>query len=336
MRRASLAALMVALVFLPFAARAATTTIGAAKDNTIFQNDSNNSGGGAAGLRSGTNRMGSTRRGLIAFDIAENVPSGSTITGVEMTLYLGDTTEFDIQDVGLHKLMKDWGEGTAGNSNLSLSGTGMGSPASTGDATWSHAMLGSIPWSGNGAQGDFNAIASTTATVDDTLETPFTWNSTAALVSDVQSWLDAPATNFGWALVNAHEEIALSQKVFYSREATQNSSGVPNSLDSAWRPTLVVTYLNPAPPTSDYSGNGIVDAADYVVWRKTLNLPASPAGSGADGNQSGTIDDGDFAHWRARFGNVVSGIGSGAAVPEPGTALLCFAAAPLVFFPRRR
>src|SRR2546423_553780 len=44
----------------------------------------------------------------------------------------------------------------------------------------------------------------------------------------------------------------------------------------------------------DYNQNGVVDAADYVVWRKTLNSSASPQGSGADGNGNGTIDAGDF------------------------------------------
>ena len=33
----------------------------------------------------------------------------------------------------------------------------------------------------------------------------YTWLSTPALVSDVQSWLNNPATNFGWALINANE-----------------------------------------------------------------------------------------------------------------------------------
>jgi hypothetical protein len=79
-------------------------------------------------------------------------------------------------------------------------------------------------------------------------------------------------------------------------------------------------------PTGDYNGNGIVDAADYVVWRKTLNQPAVPAGSGADGDADGTIDPGDYDFWSARFGDVVAGAGGGAtSVPEPGTAgLLLF------------
>ena len=63
------------------------------------------------------------------------------------------------------------------------------------------------------------------------LDTPFTWESTPALVTDVQSWLDSPATNFGWLLFNRNESTIRSLKAFYSRDATQNSSNLPDSLD---------------------------------------------------------------------------------------------------------
>jgi hypothetical protein len=59
----------------------------------------------------------------------------------------------------------------------------------------------------------------------------------------------------------------------------------------------------------DFNGDGIVDAADYVVWRKT------------DGMQAG------YNNWRTNFGRT-SGSGSGAAgsvhaaVPEPATGLV--------------
>lgn len=94
----------------------------------------------------------------------------------------------------------------------------------------------------------------------------------------------------------------------------------------------------PAPPpltTGDYNHNGVVDAADYVVWRDTLNQTASPAGSGADGNSSGTIDAGDFSFWRAHFGNP-AGSGLGAAnVPEPTLLTLVTLGLTLVGFMRR-
>jgi hypothetical protein len=50
----------------------------------------------------------------------------------------------------------------------------------------------------------------------------------------------------------------------------------------------------------DYNADGVVNAADYVVWRGSLgqtgvNLPA-------DGNGNEKIDAGDFDVWRANFG----------------------------------
>jgi hypothetical protein len=312
-----------------------TVSIGASKDNTIFQQNALNSAGGAAGLRAGTNGMGSPRRGLVAFDIAGNLPSGATITSAYLQLYLGDSSSSGNQDVGLHRLLTDWGEGSAGGDNAVLGGTGQGSPANPGDATWSHAMLGSRMWTQLGAEGDFNVAPSATASIGDLLESPYIWSSTASLVQDIQAWLDSPATNFGWALVNAHEETIRSQKVFYSRNATQNLSGVPGSLDPSWRPTLTITYEATVTPSGDFNDNGVVDAADYVMWRKKLDALATPAGNGADGDQSGVIDYGDYDHWKWRYGQVSSGGGSVATVPEPGPVLMLAAGLPLLFAANR-
>ncbi len=336
MRRTTLKALTCALLVFPSAGWAATATIGAVKDNTIFQSNSSNSGGGSAGIHVGTNGMGSPRRGLIAFDIAGNVPVGSIVTSVQLTLYLGSAPLADYHDISIHKLNKDWGEGTAGNSNPAIGGSGQGSPASPGDATWSHAMLDFSAWTSAGAQGDFNTVASATTSVGGPVDAPFTWSSTPALVGDVQGWLDASATNFGWALINTQEETIRSVKAFYSREATQNSSGVPNSLDPTWRPSLTITYENSSPPSGDYNGNGVVDAADFVVWRKTLNSSVAMAGSGADGNQNEMIDDGDYMYWITRFGNPANGHGTSASIPEPTTVLLLLVAGPLVLLRKRR
>ena len=59
------------------------------------------------------------------------------------------------------------------------------------------------------------------------------------------------------------------------------------------------------PIGGDYNKNTVVDAADYLVWRNTLGLPAPTCR--ADGDDSGTIDELDYEWWRARFGNVQHG-----------------------------
>jgi hypothetical protein len=54
----------------------------------------------------------------------------------------------------------------------------------------------------------------------------------------------------------------------------------------------------------DYDRSGVVDGADYIVWRKamdgTLNLAA-------DGSRNGTIDAADYAVWRMNFGATSAG-----------------------------
>jgi hypothetical protein len=51
----------------------------------------------------------------------------------------------------------------------------------------------------------------------------------------------------------------------------------------------------------DYNQDGSVDAADYVVWRKT-NGASVPSFSGADGNGDGVVDEHDRLLWRGNFG----------------------------------
>jgi hypothetical protein len=65
-----------------------------------------------------------------------------------------------------------------------------------------------------------------------------------------------------------------------------------------------------AAPDGDYNNNGIVDAADYVVWSK---------------GQAG----GDYNLWRSNFGELVSGSGGG--VPEPSSTILLAIAAAAAF-----
>ncbi len=84
----------------------------------------------------------------------------------------------------------------------------------------------------------------------------------------------------------------------------------------------------------DYNFDGVVDAADYLVWRKTLGQ--SGIGLAADGNANGQIDPDDYGVWRAHFGQTA---GSGAAgparsnasVPEPPTQIILVMAMMLTF-----
>jgi hypothetical protein len=123
--------------------------------------------------------------------------------------------------------------------------------------------------------------------------------------------------------------------VFVSLPPTNTQLGA-EALASAIT-TIVRTNATAPANSADYNLNGIVDAADYVVWRKTLGNPAVPPGSGADGNADGTMNAPDYTLWRSHFGNPM---GAGASlststVPEPSSGLLLIIAAVLAIAPRR-
>jgi hypothetical protein len=96
----------------------------------------------------------------------------------------------------------------------------------------------------------------------------------------------------------------------------------------------VVKYVsNAAGLAGDYNNNGVVDAADYVLWRKGGPLQN-------EGRTTGVVDQQDYNFWRARFGETASSgsgssLGGGSAVPEPVT-LTFFAVAMVLFSVQHR
>jgi hypothetical protein len=97
-----------------------------------------------------------------------------------------------------------------------------------------------------------------------------------------------------------------------------NGDGHPDeALTHTNTSTTVTVLLNDgnwpgAGPTQpgDYNRSGIIDAADYVVWRKTLGSTV-PNFTAADGNGNGVVDEGDHAVWRANFGQTLPIAGAG-------------------------
>jgi hypothetical protein len=76
----------------------------------------------------------------------------------------------------------------------------------------------------------------------------------------------------------------------------------------------------------DYNADGVVDAADYTVWRDTLGQ--SGANLAADGDGDEAVDADDFNVWKTKFGQsgVGGAVGQSASVPEPATvAMVLFA-----------
>jgi hypothetical protein len=87
----------------------------------------------------------------------------------------------------------------------------------------------------------------------------------------------------------------------------------------------------------DYNADNMVDAADYVVWRKNVGGTTLPNETAS----LGVVDDVDYAEWQTYFGSEYgsgitsiidnirfanAGSGAGSAVPEPSSAVLALAA----------
>jgi hypothetical protein len=202
------------------------------RDNAIFA-ESNNSGGVATTFQVGTNNNSRVRRGLIRFDVDGAIPAGSMITGATLSMHLDGASSTDSGDreVRLHRLLADWGEGTSAGGGA---GGGNGQAPTTNDATWNHRFFDTTAWSTPG--GDFAPAASANAAVSTTLGV-FHWTSNE-LVSDVQSWLSNPATNYGWIVLGEEDEGGSSRR-FDSRE----------SANADFRPTLTIDYA-PVPEPS--------------------------------------------------------------------------------------
>jgi spore coat protein A len=221
-------------------ASAATVTLQPVADNSLYHGDlavdptgtfEDNSCGAGPNVFSGVTTRDFIRRALLRFDIAGNVPAGSTIDGATLTLNVNLTTDTSSRTMTLHPVLQDWGEGSV---DCQLTGGGKGDEANPGDATWLDAKFQQTPWITAG--GDFGA-SSASATVS--IAGDAVWDAAAhpAMVADLQSWLDTPAGNHGWIVVG--DEIATPPTIrrFGSREGT-----VP--------PVLVVDFT---PPAGDFA-----------------------------------------------------------------------------------
>ena len=191
---------------------AAIINIMPSKDNTLYEFDPKEGDfSNALGIHFfiGETVMGELRRGVVAFNIAGSIPPGSTITAVSLSMNASRVFNDVARTAELHRLLADWGEGTS----HAPGEEGSGAPATPNDATWRHRFFDTIFWTTQG--GDFSPTVSASQSVG--LVGQYLWSS-AQMIADVQSWLDNPASNFGW-LVLGDESAAATSKRFDTRES---------------------------------------------------------------------------------------------------------------------
>jgi len=91
--------------------------------------------------------------------------------------------------------------------------------------------------------------------------------------------------------------------------------------------TLSVTAAGVA---GDYNVDGVVNAADYTIWRNHLGHTFPLSNENPNAITPGVVDAEDYAFWKSRYG-VTAGSGSAAnslaVIPEPTTVVLLIMAA---------
>ncbi len=112
------------------------------------------------------------------------------------------------------------------------------------------------------------------------------------------------------------------------------------NLSGATNKTMTLTLKGIARLAGDFNGDDIVDAGDYIAWKRAYGQPVATAYSGADGNGDFIVNDGDYDVWRAHFGQTAAGFGAGsmssAAIPEPASITLLAMTAMLICCRSRR
>jgi len=124
---------------------------------------------------------------VAVFDLAGDLPVGSTITEVMLTLNMSRTVD-DAQVIALHRMLANWGQGASDHPSNEEAKVA----ATTVDGTWIFRVFDSDPSSEYG--GDFASAPSGNILVVGPGR--YAWGSTAETVDDVQIRVNSPAANF--------------------------------------------------------------------------------------------------------------------------------------------
>jgi hypothetical protein len=121
------------------------------------------------------------------------------------------------------------------------------------------------------------------------------------------SWKDLQSGDLGFVLYPVADLIVVATEYL---QLASNQTVTWNDVK--------VTFKGPLAgwATGDLNYDGVVDAADYTVWRDTLG---SAVDQYPDGTTSHLIDPLDYFTWKLHFGEVLPPGEAAASVPEPAT-----------------
>jgi hypothetical protein len=247
-------------------------TIGASRDNTLYQDDLGAISNGAGSyLFVGVSALGITRRAVVAFDLFA-IPAGSTVTSAVLRLHMSRTIALSPDDTAVYRLLQSWGEGTSN----APANEGQGAPSAPGDATWIHRYFPLVLWDSPG--GVFAPTASSVTGIGSAIAV-YSWPSTPQMVADIQGWLNTPATNFGWVVIGNEASPGTARR-FDSRE----------NIGASFRPSLTVSYTSAPSCPCDFNRDAMLNSQDFFDFL-TAFFALDPT---ADFNMSGVVNSQDF------------------------------------------
>lgn len=266
-----------------------STNLISVADTTLIELNPSNNNGGMTFFNCGTTQNYTRNRGLLKFDVAGSIPHNSQITSAYLVLSVIHSSSggLAIPYFDLHRVLRDWGEGT--NTYSTLTGMGQGTPATAGEATWDYRFaLTTNSWGtpGGAASVDYSPVITASQIIYTEAQSPYFFSNSPPdapqLASDVQLWLDHPETNFGWILICDDESVAFTAHRISSREG-----------DPFLAPTLVVEYTPPPQIDGvDQTGNEFnlrftaqaghsytIEFTDALpaanAWQTLTNIPAA-------------------------------------------------------------
>ena len=205
--------------------RADSALLRPSADTTLLELSPDSNAGGGLWVTAGTtgSQAGNTRnRGLFRFDLSLSIPAGATITNASLTLRVvrepgnEGTNRLANSTFAIHRMLRDWGEGTAPGNRGGL--------AFPGEATWNDRFATNFSWAspGGAAGTDYSATMSGSKPV--TGLGNYIFGSGSNLVADVQDWLDHADSNFGWMLMSLSESTPKTARGFGAREDPANAA----------------------------------------------------------------------------------------------------------------
>jgi len=193
-----------------------TLTLSASTDTWLFAEAPDFAeSGDFHGLAAGVNSHGSAMRAIVKFDLSQ-IPANATITSAALSMiatkqnFSAATATFE-----LHRLIQTW---------------------VAAEATW-NSRSSEVTWStpGAAAEQDYSMTVSASNVVSDSFGSTYVFGSTAAMVADVQAWVNDSTANNGWIMKISDESLFPT-----SRRWGSIATGIPAS--------LTVVYTASAPP----------------------------------------------------------------------------------------